>query len=164
MSASDSSSDSLSIERRLPASVDRVWQMWTDPVHFAAWYGPDGASVDVQVMDVHVGGERRISMAMQTPQGPMRMSFGGEHLDVDSPNHLAYSESPCDDDGGPVPAADLPAGYPAETRVVLDLTGTAESTTMRMTHQGVPADSGGAAGWAMAIDKLAVHLGSLAQD
>jgi hypothetical protein len=29
---------------------------------------------------------------------------------------------------------------------------------MVMTHAGIPADSPGAAGWAMALDKLAAHV------
>ena len=32
------------IERSFDASVDVLWQMWTDPERFAAWYGPDGAA------------------------------------------------------------------------------------------------------------------------
>ena len=31
-------------------------------------------------------------------------------------------------------------------------------TKIVMTHVGIPADSPGAAGWAMAIDKLAAHI------
>jgi hypothetical protein len=32
---------------------------------------------------------------------------------------------------------------------------------MVMTHVGIPSDSPGAAGWAMAFDKLAVHVAAL---
>jgi hypothetical protein len=31
-------------------------------------------------------------------------------------------------------------------------------TKMVMTHAGIPGDSPGAAGWAMALDKLAAHV------
>lgn len=163
MSTTTNPSDSIVIERAMPAPVDTVWQMWTDPTHFAAWYGPDGASIEVQAMDVKVSGKRQISMAMETPNGPMSMYFGGEHLEVESPTHLAYSEAVCDESGDPVPASAQPSGHPATTQVVVDLASDEQGTLMRMTHVGVPADSGGAAGWAMAIDKLAVHLASLAE-
>jgi hypothetical protein len=33
-----------------------------------------------------------------------------------------------------------------------------------MTHSGVPADSPGAAGWAMALDKLAIHVRQMTAD
>ena len=32
--------NSVAIERIVDAPVHRVWQMWTDPVRFATWYGP----------------------------------------------------------------------------------------------------------------------------
>jgi hypothetical protein len=32
---------------------------------------------------------------------------------------------------------------------------------MTLTHIGIPGESPGAAGWATALDKLAVHLGEL---
>ncbi len=158
MSTTSSPSDSIVIERTMPAPVRTVWQMWTDPTHFAAWYGPDGATIEVQAMDVQVGGERRISMTMHTPGGVMSMYFGGEHLEVTTPSHLAYSEAICDEAGGFVPASNLPPGHPATTQVIVDLHEDSDGTLMRMTHVGVPSDSDGAAGWAMAIDKLAVHL------
>lgn len=34
---------------------------------------------------------------------------------------------------------------------------------MLMTHAGIPADSPGAAGWAMALDKLATYTTSIAR-
>ncbi|HEX3705041.1 MAG TPA: SRPBCC domain-containing protein [Mycobacteriales bacterium] len=36
-------------------------------------------------------------------------------------------------------------------------------TRMVMTHSGVPADSPGAAGWTMALDKLAAHVARVAR-
>ncbi|MDT4938011.1 MAG: hypothetical protein QOG80_1682, partial [Pseudonocardiales bacterium] len=35
--------DKVVIEREVDAPVDVVWQMWTDPDEFSAWYGPNGA-------------------------------------------------------------------------------------------------------------------------
>ena len=45
-----------------------------------------------------------------------------------------------------------------ETSVIVELTDMGTSTSMVMTHQGVPADSPGAQGWQMAIDKLAERI------
>ena len=71
--------DSVVIRRRFDAPVDLIWQMWTDPEHFKAWYGPDGAAIPVAKMDVRVGGTRLVCMEMQTPNGPMQMWFTGEY-------------------------------------------------------------------------------------
>ena len=46
------SPDAVVIERSFDAPVDLIWKMWTDPEHFKAWYGPDGASIPVAKMDV----------------------------------------------------------------------------------------------------------------
>ena len=49
--------------------------MWTDPTHFAGWYGPAGASIPIANMDVRVGGKRLVCMVMETPNGTRRMWF-----------------------------------------------------------------------------------------
>lgn len=43
-SGSDTSGNVV-IERTFDAPPELVWQMWTDPEHFKAWYGPMGASI-----------------------------------------------------------------------------------------------------------------------
>ena len=68
--------DSVVIERHFDAPVELVWKMWTESEHFAAWYGPTGATIPVAKMNVWVGGSRHICMAMETPNGPMQMWFG----------------------------------------------------------------------------------------
>jgi hypothetical protein len=72
------SQDAVVIERTFDAPVDLIWQMWTDPEHFAAWYGPEGASIPVAKMDVRVGGTRLICMEMKTPEGTVQMWFTGD--------------------------------------------------------------------------------------
>jgi hypothetical protein len=49
-------------------------------------------------------------------------------------------------------------GHPTTTEIHVDLVDLGGRTKMVMTHVGVPVDSPGAAGWAMAIDKLASHV------
>ncbi|MGL5811092.1 MAG: SRPBCC family protein [Nocardioides sp.] len=152
--------DSMVIERTLDAPADLVWQMWTEPEHFEAWYGPQGATITVVTMDVRVGGTRLVGMKMDTPNGPMQMWFIGEHRDVVRPQRLSYTESMSDPEGN-VLAADqtgMPSGHPTTTKVTVELAGLDRGTKMTLTHAGIPADSPGAAGWQMAIDKLAAHL------
>src|SRR5436309_325295 len=69
------SRDRVVIERTFDAPVEHMWQMWTDPEHFKAWYGPEGASIPIAKMDVRVGGTRLVCMEVQTPNGPMQMWF-----------------------------------------------------------------------------------------
>jgi uncharacterized protein YndB with AHSA1/START domain len=162
MTDSSGSEDAVTIERRFDAPVELIWQMWTDPEHFAAWYGPAGATIPVARMDVRVGGTRLVGMEVQTPDGPMRMWFTGEYREVVVNERLVYTESMSDESGNVVSPSDMgmPAGHPTTTEVRVELEDIGGRTKMVMTHSGVPADSPGAAGWSMAFDKLAVHVGA----
>ena len=152
------------IERSFDAPAELIWQMWTQPEHFAAWYGPTGATIPVAKLDVRAGGTRLVCMEMQTPDGPMQMWFTGEFLEVVEHQRLVYTESMSDEDGNVKTAADMgmPDGHPTTTEIRVVLEEADGRTTMVMTHAGVPADSPGAAGWGMAFDKLASYVAAQA--
>ena len=152
--------DAVVIERSFAAPVALIWKMWTEPEHFKAWYGPDGATISVAKMDVRVGGTRLVCMEMQFPNGPMQMWFTGEYREVVENERLVYTESMSDENGTLKSAAEMgmPEGHPTATEVRVELNDNGGSTKMVMTHAGIPSDSPGAAGWMMAFDKLAVHL------
>jgi uncharacterized protein YndB with AHSA1/START domain len=160
MTDSSGSHDAVMIERSFDAPVGLIWQMWTDPKHFAAWYGPQGATIPVAKMDVRVGGTRLVGMEVQTADGPMQMWFTGEFREVVENERLVYTESMSDENGKVLSPAEMgmPAGHPTTTQVEVELTNDGGRTRMVMTHVGVPADSPGAAGWAMALDKLAARV------
>ena len=160
MTKENSAQDAVVIERSFDAPIALVWQMWTDPAHFAAWYGPNGATVPVAKMDVRVGGNRLVAMEMQTPNGPMRMWFTGEYREVVENERLVYTESMSDENGNVLSPMDMgmPSGHPTTTEVRVELRAIGVRTTMVMTHVGIPAGSPGAAGWAMAVDKLAERI------
>ena len=48
------------------------------------------------------------------------------------------------------------------TEVRVDLEDLGGRTKMVLTHVGIPADSPGATGWTMALDKLAAHVDTVA--
>jgi uncharacterized protein YndB with AHSA1/START domain len=152
--------DALVIERSFDAPVHLVWQMWTDPEHFKAWYGPDGANIPVAKMDVRVGGRRLVCMEMPSPDGPMQMWFTGEYREVVENERLVYTDSMSDENGNvsSPPGIGMAEGHPATTEVRVELEQVGGCTKMVMTHIGIPSDSPGATGWAMALDKLAAHI------
>ena len=163
MTDNNGSQDAVVIERTLDAPVDLIWQMWTNPEHFQAWYGPTGAKVPVANLDVQVGGTRLICMEMETPNGPMQMWFAGEFREVIVNERLAYTDSMSDEEGNVLSPADMgmPPGHPGTTEVIVQLEDLGGGSKMVMTHVGVAADSGGADGWAMAFDKLETHVSSV---
>ena len=155
-----SSTDAVVIEHRFDAPVELIWQMWTDPEHFRAWYGPEGASIPTAKMDVRVGGARLVCMEVQTPSGPMQMWFTGEYLEVVENQRLVYTESMSDENGVVKSPADMgmPEGHPTTTEVRVEIGADGGRTRMVLTHTGIPDDSPGAAGWRMAIGKLTKYL------
>src|SRR3977135_4357865 len=160
MTDNDGSQDAVVIERSFDAPVDLIWKMWTDPEHFKAWYGPDGATIPVAKMDVRVGGTRLVCMEMQRPDGPMQMWFTGEYREVVENRRLVYTESMSDENGNVVPPTDMgmPAAHPTTTEGRAHLESIGGRTKMVLPHAGIPADSPGAAGWTMALDKLAARI------
>jgi uncharacterized protein YndB with AHSA1/START domain len=151
------------IERIFNAPIDLVWAMWTEAEHFAHWYGPMGATIPKADMDVQVGGRRHIAMEMETPGGPMKMFFVGEYREVEPKTRLVYTESMADAEGNAITSEQMgmPAGAPMETAIMVELEDQGDRTRMVMTHIGVPADSPGAQGWAMAIDKMEARVAEL---
>jgi uncharacterized protein YndB with AHSA1/START domain len=160
MSDEPTTGDAVVIERALDAPTELVWRMWTEAEHFAAWYGPDGASIPVAKMDVRVGGTRLVCMEMQTPDGPMQMWFTGHYVEIVEGRRLVYTESMSDPEGNIVSPADMgmPPDHPETTEITVELEDDGGRTRMVLTHAGVPADSPGAMGWNMALDKLTAHL------
>jgi uncharacterized protein YndB with AHSA1/START domain len=156
----NASQDAVVIERCFDAPVDLIWQMWTDPEHFKAWYGPDGATIPNVKMDVHVGGTRLVCMEIDTSDGPMLMWFTGEYLEVVEHERLVYTESMSDEKGNVSSPSDMgmPEGHPMTTEVRVELEDLGGRTKMVMTHAGIPADSPGAIGWTMALGKLAARV------
>jgi uncharacterized protein YndB with AHSA1/START domain len=160
MTDNSDAKEAVVIERMLDAPVDLVWRMWTEPEHFAAWYGPEGAAIPVARMDVRVGGSRVVCMEMQTPEGAMQMWFAGEYREVVENVRLVYTDYVSDEKGNVLPASEIggPDGHLMLTEVAVDLEDIDGRTKMVMTHTGIPADSPGAVGWTMAFTKLDAYI------
>jgi uncharacterized protein YndB with AHSA1/START domain len=56
----------ITISRKLNAPVELVWERWTNPAHIVNWWGPNGFTNTITIMDVTPGGEWRLVM-----HGPM---------------------------------------------------------------------------------------------
>jgi uncharacterized protein YndB with AHSA1/START domain len=57
----------LTISRLLNAPRELVWEVWTQPEHIANWWGPNGFSTTIQVMDLQAGG--KWDLVMHGPDG-----------------------------------------------------------------------------------------------
>ena len=162
MADNDAAQDAVVIERD-STRLDLILQLGTDPEHFEAWYGPDGAVIPVAKMDVRVGGARLVCMEMATPNGPMQMWFAGEYVEVVENERLVYTETMSDEHGNPSSPPGMPDMHPVTTEVRVELEAVGDRTKMVLIHVGIPADSPGAAGWAMALDKLDARVAILSR-
>ena len=83
--------------------------------------------------------------------------------EIDPKTRLVYTEGMADADGNAMTAEQMgmPDGTPMETSIVVELEDRGDRTKMTMTHIGVPADSPGGQGWAMAIDKMEARVAEL---
>jgi uncharacterized protein YndB with AHSA1/START domain len=90
----------------------------------------------------------------------MQMWFTGEYREVIENKRLIYTESMSDENGRVSSPSDvgMPEGHPSTTEVRVELKDIGGRTKMVMTHVGIPHDSPGAAGWAMALDKLVAYI------
>jgi uncharacterized protein YndB with AHSA1/START domain len=160
MADSTDSRDAVLLQHTFDAPVALVWRMWTEAEHFAAWYGPTGASIPVARMDVRVGGGRLVCMEMPTPNGPMQMWFTGDYREIIEGRRLVYTESMSNENGDVMTPAEMgmPEDHPVITVVTVEFEALGEQTAVTLTHEGIPADSPGAAGWTMAFDTLEAHL------
>ena len=45
------------LEQTYPAPPERLWELWTTPAGIESWWAPDGFAVEVEQLDLQVGGE-----------------------------------------------------------------------------------------------------------
>jgi uncharacterized protein YndB with AHSA1/START domain len=86
----------VEISRVFDAPPGRVYEAFTDPDRFAAWYGPPGFPVDRDSveLDVRVGGQQRFTMVADADPS-MRSGFDGRFVEV-VPNELLASSGSWD--------------------------------------------------------------------
>ena len=60
----EASNRTLTIEKTLNASIQLVWDAWSNPEHIAQWWGPKGMKTTVVEHDFQVGGKWKYSMIM----------------------------------------------------------------------------------------------------
>ena len=148
--------DAVVIRRRFDAPRELVWKMWTDPSHFAQWYGPHDYTVPVVEMDLRVGGRYLVCMERLTPEGPSRLWFAGTYLEIVENERLVYTDYLSDETGREWTD---PSGGGSEetshaTEIQVELQDSSTGTVLILTQKNTPSDSPAAAAWNTQLDKL----------
>jgi uncharacterized protein YndB with AHSA1/START domain len=90
--------DGLTITRVFKAPRQLVFDAWTNPAHFARWFGGDTVTVplDSVSMDLRPGGTWKATMLIpESPETPggREIKWVGEYVEVDPPERLVLTLS-----------------------------------------------------------------------
>ncbi|MFD9604190.1 SRPBCC domain-containing protein [Streptomyces sp. NPDC059970] len=148
----ESAREGIDITRVLDAPRELVFEAWTTPEHFAAWYGGD-AEVPLErvSMDVRPGGAWSLVIVVPGTEMP----FHGVYREVLAPERLVFT----------LKDATAPADVEGET-VTVTFTGRGDKTTEMVFKQrggNLTAEQYAAAedGWEAFFDALVARLASL---
>jgi len=114
----------LRLTRVVPASVEEVFEAWTDPEVLARWWGPGGSTVSEAEIDPVPGGRYR--MVINTAEGNT-LAMAGIYVAVDPPRRLEFTWRW--EMGGP---------DDVESRVTVELTPMGDETELVLVHGGFP--------------------------
>jgi len=83
--------------RVFDAPREIVFKAWTDPAHFAKWWGPKGFTNPVCKLDLKVNGP--IEVVMRGPNG-LEYPMGGHFVEINPPERLVFIASAMQDEHG----------------------------------------------------------------
>jgi uncharacterized protein YndB with AHSA1/START domain len=141
----------VTIVRMIAAPRDLVFSMWTDPVHLAQWWGPQGFINPVCEVDARPGGKFRI--VMRAPNGNEHPMIG-EYREIVAGERLVFASVATDNDGNPL--------LEGQTTVTFADDGGQTRLTVHSTAVGLAAVApqmlaGMEAGWTQTVERLVAH-------
>jgi len=80
--------DELLITRDFDAPASLLFTLWSDPVHFRTWMGPEGYDCPNAEIDFRIGGRYR-GMIRSKDHGDSW--FGGEYREIERPTRLVFT-------------------------------------------------------------------------
>lgn len=111
------------LTRRLPGTLEQVFDAWTDPGKFRQWLAPGPMQVSRAEADVRVGG--RFALTMKGDQG--EYPHHGTYREVDRPRRLVFTWL-------------SPATGNEPSLVTIELKPTFGGTDLTLTHEKLPPD------------------------
>lgn len=126
------------------ADPETVFNAWTDPVHLANWYAPEGCSIIFKKLDIREGGSYH-SCIHHPVHGDCWCK--GTYLEMKAPRKLVFTAEVTDAEGNSIEpvSAGMPADWPARTVVTVQFRSMGDRTEMTL-HQTVSAPLANATG------------------
>ncbi len=165
----ESGTERFVLHRSFAAPIDMVFNMWTDPEHFARWLPPAGFTMDIVRADIRPGG----SLFAHLTNGDMAMHVRMDYREV-SPTRIEYEQRFCNADESPGHHPLLPV-WPAVMLNTIDFTSEGpDETRVKVASQPIGevtrdeleaflAERGGMTqGWTGSFDQLEGELAARA--
>jgi uncharacterized protein YndB with AHSA1/START domain len=128
--------DKLTLERTFDASLADVWELWTTKDGLESWWGPEGFSVTVHELELHVGGALRYTMTATGPEQVAFLKRAGVPLTTES--RVRYREVVPRTRLAFVQLADfVPGVAPYDIETVVELTARDGRVRMRLTFDAM---------------------------
>jgi uncharacterized protein YndB with AHSA1/START domain len=89
----------LTVSAEYDVTVERAWELWSDPRQLERWWGPPTYPATVEEHDLRPGG--RVSYFMTGPDGGRHRGWW-RILDADPPRRLELEDGFADEDGAPL--------------------------------------------------------------
>jgi uncharacterized protein YndB with AHSA1/START domain len=154
------------INRSFDAPLAVMFDMWTDPAHFARWLAPTGFDMRFIRADIRTGGSTFYCMT-----GPGVTMYGRAHYEeIRAPSRLVYTQQFCDENEN-VSRHPMAPTWPETMRTTVDLTAegpnrTRVTVTWEVAGHATPeelavftgARGGMTQGWTGSFDKLEALL------
>jgi len=155
------------INRSFATSLDTMFEMWSNPKHFAQWMGPTGASMEFMHVDVREGGS---SFYKMTGVNDLVMYGKVHYHKIQKPDYLEYTQQFADEQGN-VARHPLAPAWPetmstkvflcaedeAQTRVTLVWQPVGKVSAQEL-QAFIKMKSGMTQGWSGSFDKLEEYL------
>lgn len=116
-------SKQLKVSRVFNASLEAVWQVWTDPELIMQWWGPDRFTCPSARIDFRVGGKSVVCMRAPKEFGGQDMYSVWTYLKIIPFQSIEFVQNLSDKDGNkqkPV-SLGMPPDFPEDVRTVVTL-------------------------------------------
>lgn len=141
----------LVLTRVFRAPREVVFRAWTEPEHFARWFGPHGSTMPICRLDARAGGV--IHFCHRSPRHP-DVWIRGVYGEVAAPERIDFTWHFSDPAGDRVERP----GFPAEMTIAVTLDEHAGGTRVTVRQSGLVRDQGEVQGWREGLDRLETLL------
>ena len=162
-----SDKETFVINRSFDASIEKMFEMWTNPDHFSKWLPPTGFEMQFIKCDIKPGGKTFYCM---TGNEGLKMYGRAHYLEVEEPHRIMYTQQFCDENENVTrhpmsptwPATmlttvNLSAEGPEQTRVTITWECYGDTTPEELATF-IQARGGMTQGWTGSFDKLEAYL------